>query len=103
MLARRSILGRLLLSFAVCLLLCGIASAEIPELLSLTDNASNDFTISKAARLECNPPLGAAIHKSIPLDMKNFECGAHTHCASTFVDAETISSDLLVLHSVLRR
>ena len=48
MLTHRSILDRLPLSLAVCFLLCGIASAEIPELLSLIDNTSNDFTISKA-------------------------------------------------------
>jgi hypothetical protein len=103
MLSHPAIFGRLLFSFVVCLLLCGIVSAEIPELLSLTDNASNDFTIHKTCRREFKPTLSAAIHKSLPPDTKNFECGAHTHCASTFVGVETISTDLLVLHSVLRR
>jgi hypothetical protein len=97
MLTHPSILGRLLFSFVVCLLLCATVSAEVPELLSLTDNASNDFTISKAGGLEGTPPLGTAIHKSAPVDMKNFECGARAHCAAILADAETISSDLFVL------
>jgi hypothetical protein len=31
----------------VFLLLCGIVGGEIPELLALTDNTTNDFTILK--------------------------------------------------------
>jgi hypothetical protein len=30
------------------LLLCGIVAAEFPELLSLTDDATNDFTVCNA-------------------------------------------------------
>jgi len=103
MLTHPSILGRLLFTFAVCLLLCGIVSVEIPELLSLTDNASNDFTIRKTGKQECKPTLRAAIHKSVPPDTKNFESAPRIHCASIFVGAETISMDLFVLYSVLRR
>jgi len=103
MLIHPSILGRVLFSFAVCLLLCAIVYAEVPELLSLTDNAFNDFTISKAGTRECTPTLGTAIHKSVPVDTKNFDCGASTRSTATFVDADAISSDLFVLHSVLRR
>jgi hypothetical protein len=103
MLTHRSLLGRLLLSFAVCFLLCGIASAEIPELLSLIDNTSNDFMISSADRRECTPSVSVGIPKSLPLNSQNFECGAWTHCAPTFVGAETISSELFLLHSDLRR
>jgi hypothetical protein len=103
MLTHRSILGRLLLSLAVCFLLCAIASAEIPELLSLIDNTSNDFTISKAGREQCTPTLSEGTCNSVPLDKQNFECGAHPHCAPTVVGAETMSSDLFVLYSDFRR
>jgi hypothetical protein len=102
MLTHPSMLGRLLFSFAVCLLLCGIVFAEIPELLSLTDNVSNDFTIRKTGRRGCTTTLGV-IHKSAPRDMKNFECGPRPHCGLTFVGAETNPSELLDLHPVLRR
>jgi hypothetical protein len=103
MLTHRSILDRLLLSLAVCFLLCGIASAEIPELLSLIDNTSNDFTISKAGRQQCTPTLSERTSNSVPLDRQNFACGAHPHCAPTVVGAETTSSDLFVLYSDFRR
>lgn len=83
MLTHRSTFARLSLSFAVCLLLCGIASAEIPELLSLTDNTSNDFTISKADKQECTSTLSAGILKSVPLDTQNLECDARPYCAPT--------------------
>jgi hypothetical protein len=103
MLTHRCILGRLLLSLAVCFLLCGIASAEIPELLSLVDNTSNDFTISKAVRQECTSTLSEGTPNSVPLDTQNLECGARPHCGPTVVSAETIFSDLFVLHSDFRR
>jgi hypothetical protein len=32
----------------VSLLLCAIVAAELPELLSLTDNTANDFTVRSA-------------------------------------------------------
>ena len=103
MLTHCSILDRLLLSLAVCLLLCGIASAEIPELLSLIDNTSNDFTISNASRQQCTPTLSELTSNSVPLDTQNFERGAHPHCAPPVVGAETTSSDLFVLYSDFRR
>lgn len=101
--AYRSILRRLLLSFVVCLLLCGILCAEIPELLSLTDIASNDFTVLKAGSRECIQTLSAAIYESVPLKPNNFECAACTYCAPSLIDTETISPDLFVLYSELRR
>jgi hypothetical protein len=103
MLTHRSILDRLLLSLAGCFLLCGIASAEIPELLSLIDNTSNDFTISNAGRQQCTPTLSERTSNSVPLDTQNFACGARPHCASTVVGAETTSSDLFALYSNFRR
>jgi hypothetical protein len=48
MLNSRFPLARLLLSLVVVLLLCGIVSREFPELLSLTDNPTNDFTVCRA-------------------------------------------------------
>src|SRR5215472_6354116 len=74
----RSIFGRVVLCLLVCVLLCGIVSSELPELLSLTDNTSNDFTFRKTSGQECVSTLGAAVHKSVPLDMKNSECGPCT-------------------------
>jgi hypothetical protein len=101
--ADRSIFGRLVFCFVICVLLCGIVSAELPELLSLTDNTSNDFTIRKASGQECSSTWRAAIHHSGPLDIRNFQGGSRTHCALALVAVETVSSDLFVRYSVLRR
>jgi len=40
-------IGKVIAQALILLLLCGIVGGEFPELLSLTDNASNDFTVSK--------------------------------------------------------
>jgi hypothetical protein len=40
-------IGAVLLSALVFLLLCGIVAGEFPELLSLTDNPTNDFTFRR--------------------------------------------------------
>ena len=101
--SHRSIFGQSLIRLLVCVLLCGIVSSELPELLSLTDNASNDFTFRKASGRECRSTLSVTIHKCVPLDKKNCECGPCSNCAPTLVPTETVSSDLFVLHSVLRR
>ena len=99
----RSIFSRVVFCLLVCVLLCGIVSSELPELLSLADNTSNDFTFRKGGGQECTSTLSAAVHKSVPLDTKNSECGPCTNCAPTLMATETVSYDLFVLHSVLRR
>jgi len=45
MLTFSSRFSRLLFPVVICLLLCGILCTEIPELLCLIDNTSNDFTV----------------------------------------------------------
>jgi|SRR5215469_2285820 len=102
MLANRSILGRLCFSILVCSLLCGVVSAELPELLSLTDNTSNDFTISKPSGRELIPKLSTAIHESASY-AKNPVYFALSHSERTFVSTGTVSADVFVLYSVLRR
>jgi len=85
------------------LLILGILAAELPELLSLVDNTSNDFVIRKVGRAEYAPPLTAASYISLLPEMKHFGRAACAYGAADFVGAEAISSDLFVLHSVLRR
>jgi hypothetical protein len=50
---KRTQIGKLLVPALVFLLLCGIVAGEFPELLSLTDNATNDFSViqTKSAAL----------------------------------------------------
>ena len=87
----------------MCLLLCAIVAAEVPELLRLTDETSNDFTMRRASGREVNQTLSAAIHRSVILDTENFEHKGGARDARTFKGAEIVFSDLFVLHSVFRK
>jgi hypothetical protein len=92
----------MLVPAVVCLLLCGIAAAEMPELLSLNDNTSNDFTIRKANSLVFSVLQVAGTLRLVASDFKNPARVAHELHSITFEKTELISSDLLIFHSVLR-
>ena len=47
MMRKGASVGRIVAQSIVFLLLCGIVGGEIPELLALTDNTANDFTVCK--------------------------------------------------------
>jgi hypothetical protein len=103
MFGRRLASAGILLSVVASLLVLGIVAAEVPELLSLVDNTSNDFMVRKIGRAECSRPLTVASHGSLWPDPKNFACETTAFSAATLVGAELISFDFLALHSVLRR
>jgi len=103
MFGRRLASAGILLSVVASLLVLGIVAAEVPELLSLVDNTSNDFMVRKIGHAECARPLTAASHGSLLPDLKNFACETSAFCTATVGGAESISFDLLALHSVLRR
>ena len=92
----------MLFPLIVIVLLFGTAVGELPELLSLTDNASNDFTMIRAGFTECTPVVSAASHQPIPLN-HNQSDGAVIRWISTFDGVKPALPDLLALHSVLRR
>ena len=100
---RRHRSGRILLAAVASLLVLGIVGAELPELLSLVDNTSNDFMVRKIGRAECVRTLTAASHGSLLPDTKNLACGTRTYGETTVVGAKSASFDLVVLYSVLRR
>ena len=102
MLRHQSTFLRLLLSLTVCLLLSAILTAELPELLTLSDNTSNDFTGRKAGSRECIGTLDFAVHKSVSSDAMNFRYDAQTDSASLLANAGPNSYGLSVLYSVLR-
>ena len=93
----------LLLSFVACLLLCGVLTSEIPELVSLTDDTSNDFSIRKFGGRESATMLSSAIHESVPLDARKSECEARALCLRSSIPPEMNPADLLELHCVFRR
>jgi hypothetical protein len=99
---RRHISAKVLVAITAVVLLCTIAAAEFPELLSLADNTSNDFAMHKAPSRECMLMLHAARNKPMRFSLDASECGEQLRRADGVAGASLISSDLLVLHSVLR-
>jgi len=67
--SRRIITGRTLGVALVSLLLCAIVASELPELLCLTDNTANDFTIRSADSL-----VSPVLHSAKKLQKAGIEC-----------------------------
>jgi hypothetical protein len=86
----------------VSVLLCGILAAELPELLSLTDNTSNDFTICKASSLSLPVLQRAKNVRKATIDLDYSSHGSFFLHRGTFEKAELVPSFLLNLHSILR-
>lgn len=99
----QSTFTRLLLSLVVCMLLGAIVSAELPELMTLSDNTSNDFTGRKAGSRECIGMLDLAAHNPASLNALNLTCDAGSHFESLSENAGLIWSDPATLRPVLRR
>lgn len=87
---------------AASVLIFAVAADQFPELLSLTDNTSNDFTIRKEGFTANALRLSVAGHNSIRLNPKGFEDDKWILRPPTFGDAKSSSADFLLL-SVLRR
>ncbi len=106
--ARKIVLGRIkirkiLLASLVCLLLCGIVASEFPELLTLTDNTSNDFTVRNTSTAglralpEAQRPVRIAdINSTVPAAIL-----LHSRLIALEKSAP-VPSELFILHSILR-
>jgi hypothetical protein len=100
---RRTGIGEFLLLTLVFVLVCGIVSSEFPELLSLTDNTANDFTISRT-KSPVTPVLPDA-SKYVRVGRADFSAPAPNLVFSrrgTLEAAALVPSDLFILHSVFR-
>lgn len=102
--SRHSKFAALFLALVSCLLLCSIFCAETPELLNLTDNTCNDFMLRKSASPD---GLHALNERSLAV-IQFMALNAVTHNPpEQWVPAKESSSptrsQLLILHSVLRR
>lgn len=86
----------------VSLLLCGIFASELPELLSLTDNTANDFTM-RSANLLVAPVLDSARHvrKATTKFNNSTQDSLFGHLVSP-EKTELVLSRLFVLYSDLR-
>jgi hypothetical protein len=96
----RTNIGMILVRALVLLMLCGIVAGEFPELLSLTDNATNDFTVRKADPAVA-PTLVHARHVR-KADIDSYTCALEFSRASSFETAELVPSRAFILHFVLR-
>ena len=101
-LSSRHTAARLLVSVLASLLVLGVVAAELPELMSLADDTSNDFVIRKASHGNA-PSVAAPTHSFHQAATKPFVRDARNECAGSVVVAEVDSSELFLLHSVLRR
>ena len=102
MFVRRSTFAVILLSCLACWLSCVIVLEEIPELLSLTDNTSNDFTVRKAASAECVHVLRVEKQGAIKILARAAEQVAAELWKSTFQGTTPTRSALFIVNSVLR-
>jgi hypothetical protein len=102
MFERRSTFAVLLLSCLACWLSCAIVLEEIPELLSLTDNTSNDFTVRKAASAERVHVLRVEKQSAIKVLARAAEQAAAELWKRTFQATTPTRSALFIVNSVLR-
>jgi hypothetical protein len=101
MLRGRTNISKILLPGLVFLLLCGIVAGEFPELLSLSDNTANDFTVRRTDSVVSPALLGASTHVR-KADINSSTCELHFSRVSPFEKAELVPSAAFTVHSVLR-
>jgi hypothetical protein len=99
MVTRLSTAPVFLFSLVVCVFLCVIATAEIPELVSLRDDASNDFTLHERASAE-SVVSSAAKQCAIQLFAETI---GFAEVRTTTVEHTSVERPLFILNSVLRR
>ena len=100
--SKRNSIGKILARALLGLVLCGIVAGEFPELLTLTDKASNDFTVRSArsvvppVRMNATKHVGTPDEDSAPAPKLLFSR------LSPFEKAELVPSDVFILYSILR-
>jgi hypothetical protein len=100
---RRIASAGLLAPLVASLLILGIVATELPELVSLVDDTSNDFVVRNASHKECAPAFTSPSHSFLQPEINHFRFDARQERATSFVVAELDPSELFLLHSVLRR
>jgi hypothetical protein len=100
--SKRISIGRILARALLCLLMCGIFAGELPELLSLTDNATNDFSVTGARPVV--PPVRLNASKNVRISDKDSASALNLLFSrlSPFERAELVPSDVFILYSILR-
>ena len=83
MASRRYGWARLLSPIIASLLILSAVGAELPELLSLVDNTSNDFVIQKTGPGGATSRLAVTLHAILPPDTTCFGAPAFNCNAAT--------------------
>src|SRR5450432_2914912 len=98
----RTMISKILLRALVSLLLCGIAASEFPELLSLTDNTSNDFTVRRTDSLALHARLEGS-RRVQKADIASNICVPELYFSllSPLKEIELVVTDTFILDSVL--
>lgn len=100
--ARLKIVG-ILIPALLLLLLCGIVAAEFPELLSLTDNAANDFTICKVKTLGSHDfPEASRAARTVDVDCSRAVSALLCSRVRPSEQGSLLASETVILHPVLR-
>jgi len=102
MLTFSSRFSRLFFPVVIWLLLCGILCTEIPELLCLMDNTSNDFTVQTISA-QAERVLRVTMPVATPIAVRVAE---HEEMLFWTVTKEGSSPEhlgLFILHSTLRK
>ena len=100
--ARLKIAG-VLVPALLLLLLCGIAAAEFPELLSLTDNTANDFTICKVKTLGSHDfPEASRAGRTVDIDSSRAVSALLYSRLRPSEQGSLLAPKAIILHPVLR-
>jgi len=93
---------RIVAAALLSLMLCAIVVSEVPELLSLTDNTANDFTMRRAGSLVLPVLQSAKDVGKTGIDFNHPAFGSFHSRLGTFKKAELVPTFLVILYTVLR-
>ena len=100
---RRTRIGGIVAQVIVFLVLCGIVGGEFPELLSLADITSNDFTVRTTNNVVSSLPRNASRHDRVSnLKPNTASYGGTFSRLSPVETAELVASGVSCLYSILR-
>jgi hypothetical protein len=99
---KRSNSGKILIAAVVGLLMVAVVAVEFPELITLTDNVTNDFTIHKTTTPWAAMKVGVASYDTTQRDTKNLRYDEPLGWVSSFDSMNSTSSSLCILLCTLR-
>ena len=97
---RRSRSLRFFSSLLLCVLICAIGCAELPELLSLIDDTSNDYVVLKSVKANSTNTVSLIVEArliNLGQDLR-----LPSRCPSPRLELQQAASDLFIVNSTLR-